>query len=122
MDGYGDVCDMCPATPDETCDPESSTAESVDTDGGVVETPDDSITMNIPPGALAEETSMSITGEGPGLEITTDLGGGEAVFTTTIGPEGTVFAVPVAMVFRWDDIETTTTAWSTGRRCWKPTC
>jgi len=107
-DGIGDVADPCPSNPDNnSCDPSGSTAESIDpVNGGVVATQDGSAVITVPPGALVTEgvTSISVTDEGTGFQLS-DLGQAFAVFGVDIGPEGTVFDVPITLVFAWDDAD-----------------
>jgi hypothetical protein len=102
-DGVGDVCDICPGSFNNTCDTDRSTGESVGPEGGELATPDGSVSVVAPPGALNEETSLSVTGNGSGYELTTGGRRGFAIFGVTIEPEGTAFGQAVTMVFSWDD-------------------
>jgi hypothetical protein len=102
-DGVGDVADPCPSDLSDTCDANRSAAESVGPGGGTLTTPDGSVAIAIPAGALANDTSISITDLGSGYELTTDLGQATAVFGVEVGPPGTVFALPITIVFAWED-------------------
>ena len=102
-DGVGDTADSCPSDDTNDCDPEGSAAESINATGGTVATPDGSISITLPDGALGTHTSMSITESGRDFELTTDQGDATAIFSATIGPEGTTFDVPITIVFNWVD-------------------
>jgi len=105
-DEFPDIDDPCPSDPTNTCDPSKSGAAVIyTTAGGSVTTQDGSVIMDIPPDALAEDTTLSITHTGTGYELTTNLGVALGVFGVDIQPEGTVFDVPVTLVFRWDDAD-----------------
>ncbi|MFC2026262.1 hypothetical protein ACFLUC_03605 [Chloroflexota bacterium] len=102
-DSIGDVADICPSDPLDECNASNSTSESVGSGGGSVITPQGSVGMDIPAGALDEETSMSITDVGSGFGLGTNLGQATAVFGVEIGPAGTEFITPVTIVFSWSD-------------------
>ncbi len=104
-DGIGDVADVCPSDPLDECNPSNSTSESVGYDGGILITPQGSVVMDIPAGALYDETSISITDTGTGFVMDTNIGKAIAVFGVEIGPAGTVFDSPVELVFSWDDVD-----------------
>ena len=61
-DGVGDLCDPCPNDATDTCDTERSTSETVGSGGGTVTTPDDSVTLDIPPGALDDDFDLMNSG------------------------------------------------------------
>ena len=69
--------------------------------------PDGNVTVEVPPDALDQETSIFITDSGQGInfEIVTDIGGGPALFQVAINPEGTVFNVPVTITLAWPDAD-----------------
>jgi hypothetical protein len=71
--------------------------------GGDIETPDGSVHIHIPPGAVDNDTSISITETGTSFELATNLGNGTALFGVSIQPEGTVFNVPITITFSWTD-------------------
>ncbi len=102
-DGLHDLIDPCPSDATNTCDPNRSTAAIIGADGGTLATPDGSVTLDIPAGALPADTSISITDGGTGFEVTTNLGKALAVFGVDIQPEGTAFGAPITIVFRWQD-------------------
>ncbi len=105
-DGIPDIADDCPADPFNTCDPTGSGAETVDsTDGGTVTTTDGGVTIEIPPGALNEDTTISITDTGSNFELTANLGQALGVFGVNIQPEGTTFNTPITITFTWDDVD-----------------
>jgi hypothetical protein len=99
-DGAGDVCDVCPDDATDTCDADASASENIASDeGGTIETPDGSATINIPPGALDNDTTISITEKSP-LEANVRMGllqgwiGEQFSFT----PNGAVFNQPVTII------------------------
>jgi hypothetical protein len=105
-DGVADVNDSCPADPTNTCDTNGSTARMVDAGiGGTLTTPDGSVSVAIPPRALAQDTTLSITHTGSMFELATDLGQVLGILGVEILPEGTVFAVPITLVFTWPDAD-----------------
>ncbi|MCD4798318.1 MAG: thrombospondin type 3 repeat-containing protein, partial [Methanosarcinales archaeon] len=103
----GDVCDVCPDDPTNECNQDRSAGGSIDpVEGGTISTPDGSVTIDVPPGALNEYTSLSITDEtGTSFELTTNLGNGIALFGVSIQPEGLEFSVPITITFSWDDAD-----------------
>jgi len=107
-DGIGDVADICPNDAQDLCEADGSGSEYVDPDtGGTVTTPDGSTTVEIPPGALPEGTSVSITDNdsgSSGFELTTDKGNALGVFSFDLQPPLT-FTEPVTIVFSWSDDE-----------------
>jgi hypothetical protein len=104
-DYLGDVCDLCPNDDTNTCDTDRSAGESIGSGGGSITTPDGSVDITIPAGALSEDTSISVTGDtGTGFELMTDQGQGIGVFQVDIQPSGLQFAQPVTIVFAWDDV------------------
>jgi len=104
-DGVGDVTDPCPSDFSDTCDPANSSAAVIGPDGGELTTPSGNVQVTIPANALTEEISISVTDLSAGYELNTDLGLSEAVFGVEVGPPGTVFDVPVTMVFGWEDAD-----------------
>jgi hypothetical protein len=104
-DLVGDVADPCPNDPSDTCDPNGSAAESVGSAGGHISTPDESVEIDIPAGALAEQTSISITESGSNFILGTNLGLGRAVFGVDIGPDGTSFSDAISIIFSWADVD-----------------
>jgi hypothetical protein len=100
-----DLLDPCPAEPGNQCDPEGSTAKTVDAMGATLATPDGTTTMIIPPQALLTTTSASITDTDAGgtFEIATTDGEVLGVLGFEIVPEGLTFEVPVTIVLQWED-------------------
>lgn len=104
-DGIADVIDPCPSDPTNGCDPTGSAAESIGSDGGTLATEDGDAEIQFPTGALDDDTSMSITDSGTGFVLNSSIGQAEAIFGVDIGPEGTVFNVPIIIVFSWEDAD-----------------
>ena len=104
-DGVGDVIDPCPSDPTDTCDPSGSAAASIGPDGGFLATPDGSVGITVPSGALDEDTTISMTSTGSLFELTTNRGEAVGVFGVDIQPEGTDFLLPITIVFAWDDAD-----------------
>lgn len=103
-DGVGDVSDPCPADVTDSCDVDASAALSVGDSGGAVATPDGSVSISIPAGALDAHTSISITGLGSYYTLSTEAGPTFAVIGATIGPNGTSFSPAATVVISWSDI------------------
>jgi len=100
----GDLCDICPNDPTDTCDTDKSAAAIIDSGGGTLATPDGSATITIPAGALPADTTISVTGgTSTDFELTTNLGQTIGVFAVDIQPEGLTFSQPITLVFAWDD-------------------
>jgi len=98
----GDRCDVCPARGDnDRCDPDGSAAGTIGPAGGQVGTNDGSVVVDVPPGALAEETTISVTENGPANQSFTLRSSG--VLSVSLRPEGQQFLLPVHVTFRWDD-------------------
>jgi hypothetical protein len=101
-DGSGDACDPCPSDATDSCDPAQSASSPIGAFGGTVATPDDSVVVTVPPGALAAVTPISVT-ETSAAVAKFDVGATATVLSVTLGPEGQIFEPPVTVVFRWDD-------------------
>ena len=104
-DGVGDVADSCPSDPTNTCDPSGSAAASIGSGGGTLTSPDGSVFIDVPAGALTSDTTISVTNDPSIFELSTNLGQAVAVFGVDIQPTGTNFAVPITIVFAWDDVD-----------------
>jgi YVTN family beta-propeller protein len=102
-DGVGDVADPCPSDPTDSCDQSGSAAESIGADGGIVATDNGNVTITIPAGALLDDTSISVTDMGENFVLESSVGQAVAIFGVEIQPEGTVFNLPITLVFAWDD-------------------
>jgi hypothetical protein len=70
-----------------------------------VATADGNVEIIIPPGALTDDTSISIDGMGEGFQIELVAGLAWAAFAVEIQPAGTVFNVPITITVPWDDID-----------------
>lgn len=67
--------------------------------GGTLTTPDNRLSINIPAGALSEDTTISIE------PITSKAPGATGVGGFRLGPDGTVFNKPVTLTFAYTDAE-----------------
>ena len=85
--------------------PRQVTAKSVGGSGGMLETADGSIIIDVPAAALDDETSLSITDLGTDLALGADLGDVTPVMAINVGPDGTTFNVPIALTFSWLDAD-----------------
>ncbi|MBI5676177.1 MAG: putative metal-binding motif-containing protein [Nitrospirae bacterium] len=104
-DGVGDVCDVCPDDKTNTCNTNRSAGQSIGSGGGRLSTPDGSISITVPTGALNTDTSLSITEIGTSYEISTKLGKGIALFGVSIQRKGLVFNIPITITFTWPDTD-----------------
>lgn len=92
-DGFGDVCDDCPADATNGCDPSGSAAGEVTASaGGTISTADGAV-LAIPPGGLSSDRTISITRVEPGSsEVDIIFGGGpargQAVAMYDLRPDG----------------------------------
>ncbi|MFC2053000.1 PKD domain-containing protein [Chloroflexota bacterium] len=106
-DNIGDVADPCPMDPVGSCDPEGSAAVYVTVeDGGTLETNDGSVQIDIPPGALDQGTSVSITDTDSGsigFELTNNLGVALGIFSVDLQPSPQDFQIPITIIFAWLD-------------------
>lgn len=103
-DQKGDVCDSCPDDSTNTCNSDRSAGGSIGPDGGTISTTDGSVTIDVPSGALNDDTSLSITETNTSFELTTSLGkNGFALFGVSIQPEGLEFNTPITIIFAWAD-------------------
>ncbi len=104
-DGVGDVCDPCPAFSDPTsCEQDGSTAEEVDLDeGGLVETPDGGLSVDIPPQAGGGTTTISVTEvafNDPAADVSLGTGGGgfgQRITVYDLKPDGQAFDPPAVL-------------------------
>lgn len=107
-DGVGDVADDCPNDATNTCDPNGSAAAFIDSEtGGSLSTEDGSVSITIPPDALEEDASISITdtdGGISGFELTTNKGQALGVFAVDLQPPQSLDP-PVTIVFAWNDVD-----------------
>jgi len=97
VDGAGDLCDDCPADPTDSCDPMGSDAKEIDPAiGGTIMTPDGMISLDIEPGELLTEETISITEIMPGdsevdLILGPNTGLGLRVASYDLKPDDLVF-------------------------------
>lgn len=98
--GGGDVCDSCPLDPGDHCRFALTAALSIGPAGGSFSNPDGGVNLTVPPGALASETSLSISEPGSELELSTES---TVIRQVELGPAGQTFAAPVTLTFEWDD-------------------
>jgi formylglycine-generating enzyme required for sulfatase activity len=107
-DGSGDLCDTCPGDPDDTCNADGSTAEEIPADeGGTIETPDGDLSIDVDPGDLSEDTTISVTEtihSDPEVDLTLGvspgLGNAHAVYD--LEPDGLVFDSSVTLTIMKD--------------------
>jgi hypothetical protein len=105
--GGGDVCDVCPAYADNVCEEGSSTAEEVPADqGGSVQTDDGAVTVDVDPGDLAEDATISVTQtevvDDVDIMIGATAGLGQAVALYDLQPDGVAFSSPVTLTVQGD--------------------
>ncbi len=103
-DGAGDLWDPCPSDPTDSCNPDESAASIVGGGGGSVANEAGTAAVDLPPAAVEEETSISITSYEPSE--------GNAGFVVGDGlvPAGNVydfqpemnFSVPVAITLYYE--------------------
>lgn len=101
-DGVGDLCDICPADDVDTCDPNGSAAEEIsNVEGGTVTTADGLLGIEVDPGDLEADATISVTEttpDNPGaISIVTTDGVGQALATYDLEPDGLSFASSVTL-------------------------
>jgi hypothetical protein len=97
----GDICDACPAQPDnDTCDGDASASATIGPAGGSLSTADGSVSVDIPAAALPADTSISVTENAAVSDFTLYSG---AVASFSARPEGQAFDQPVTITLRWSD-------------------
>ncbi|RLE26897.1 MAG: hypothetical protein DRJ61_18010, partial [Acidobacteria bacterium] len=106
-DGDGDVCDPCPADAADGCIWGSSAGAEVPAAvGGTVNTADGALTLEIEPGDLGSDTTISVTGEVAADEVELVFGAfpgsGAPVAVYELRPDGLVFASPVTLTMVMD--------------------
>jgi cytochrome c biogenesis protein CcdA/glutaredoxin len=107
LDGKGDVCDICPLDPNDSCDPQQATSDTLDEAGGSIITESGLAKLEIPPGALSEDTSLFISGTNDTAqfdESQTETGLVSTSFIYTFGPETTVLSLPVKITLKYNDL------------------
>lgn len=107
-DGAGDACDPCPADPDDQCNTEGSASGEFPADeGGTLQTPDGALTLDIDPGDLPGDTTISVTQTAVGdrdidLLLGNNPGIGAAIALYDLDPDGLVFNSPVTLTIIQD--------------------
>lgn len=96
----GDVCDACPLDPADGCDLAQSGVEVIGPGGGDITTPDGSVSITFPPGALPTDTPISITEGLQDLRV----GAARKIINVAFGPPGKTFPL-AAVVFSWPDAD-----------------
>ncbi len=102
-DTEGDLCDACPGDPAQMCNPGGSTAAEIPADeGGSLQTPDGAVTLDIAPGDLTEDSTLSITEVAPTdpiADLVLDDGNasGLPLATYVFEPDGLEFSSPVSL-------------------------
>lgn len=71
-------------------------------DGGTIQSQDGRLTLTFPPGALSEDTKITITDIKPG-ELRAEVDGFDSQFTYRLEPDGIEFNVPVTASFLTDE-------------------
>lgn len=106
-DLFGDLCDDCPNDSSDSCDPNGSSADEISNDtGGIVQTPNQELTLDIDPGALGtgQDTTISITDAQPtnpavDLSIGTGANAGKSLAAFDLGPNGLEFVTAISVTF-----------------------
>jgi formylglycine-generating enzyme required for sulfatase activity len=107
-DAVGDLCDPCPGDALDTCNPAGSVAEEISAgQGGTVDTPDGALQIDLDPGDLAEDTTISVTETTSSdpevdLKLGPNAGQGTAVAVYDLGPDGLEFDSPVTLTLTLD--------------------
>lgn len=102
-DGNGDLCDICPADPLNECNIYGSAAKEISKNaGGSIVTPDGAVTIDIEPGDLPEDKTISVTQTNisdPEVDLILgiDLAEGETIALYNLEPDGVEFIDPVTL-------------------------
>ncbi len=107
-DGIPDITDPCPTDATNSCDPNGSAASVIDAStGGNVSTSDGSVQIDVPPGALSSDTTLTITDNGTNstFEVATNQGQAIGALGVEIGPAGTTFDPPITITLSWPDAD-----------------
>ena len=110
-DGAGDVCDICPNDDLDECDPNGSGAGEIDpNEGGIIETPDGYLKIEIEPNDLEDGATLSVTRsdtQDPHVDIMIgfNAGWGEEVAVYNFEPDDLVFNSPVTVTVTVDVTE-----------------
>jgi len=99
-DLQGDLCDTCPAEASSTCNSAGSSAGEIPGDtGGIISTPDGNLMLDIPPGSLPDDTTISVTSANTSptdppvdLKLSSGANGqGNIIAEFDFQPDGTTF-------------------------------
>jgi hypothetical protein len=107
-DGDGDLCDICPADNTNSCDPNGSGAAEVSVAaGGTVVTPGGKVLIDVDPGDMAGDTTLSVTKtttNNPDVNLTigANPGLGQAIGFYELEPDGVDFANAVTLTIMID--------------------
>jgi hypothetical protein len=107
-DGIGSVCDTCPASAANDCVTDGSGAAEIPAaGGGTLETPSGEISIEIPPGSIGQDTTVSITKSvNPSGDLDLLLGAytgkGWSWSLFDLEPEGLVFDPPATLTVEID--------------------
>ncbi|MBI3786012.1 MAG: hypothetical protein HY270_21690 [Deltaproteobacteria bacterium] len=99
-DGKGDLCDPCPGDKTNRCNTSGSNSGTIGSGGGTVTTPDGKTTVTIPPGAVSQPTSVSIT-RSASAEL--KVGTTRVLTYAELTPDNVMFNPPATVMFNWDD-------------------
>lgn len=108
LDGAGDICDPCPSDAEDLCDPDGTGAREVASDeGGIVVTTDELARVEIDPGDLKQDETISITRpyiENPYVDVIlgSEPGLGRALAIYKLEPSGIQFDAPVSASIQVD--------------------
>jgi hypothetical protein len=108
LDGFGDLCDDCPADALDQCDPNGSVAdEFTPSEGGSVTTPNEDLTIEADPGDLSEDVTISVTSvvkTDPEVDLIvgTNPGLGQGLAFYDLQPEGYMFQSDVTVTVKAD--------------------
>lgn len=102
-DSFGDLCDACPANAANMCRPGGTISAEVEAAvGATVATPNGEITLEIDPGDLPGDMTISITTTSPqsptvDVLVGTGTGFGSALGVYNLSPDGVTFNSPVTI-------------------------
>jgi alpha-tubulin suppressor-like RCC1 family protein len=74
-------------------------------EGGALATPDGTVSVSIPPGALAQDNFISVAETATSFELTSDLGNALGLYGVLIQAGGTTFNSPVSLTLGWPDAD-----------------
>jgi hypothetical protein len=96
----GDVCDPCPLSADNAnCNANGSVGGEVGPSGATLTAPDNSLSLDVPSGAVDAATALSI------IQNAAPVSSPLVVNNVSMNPPTQVFQQPVTLTFRWQDRE-----------------